>query len=750
MLDYLDYMIGGELKKSKVKIGQNQEIENINILQGYIHNKNINPLNNKPYSHKWQMINKKVAELPANNLELKSKLFQTLDKYPLVILSGDTGSGKSTQTGKHLLEYFNYSEKVVVTQPRTLNASSIAGRVADELDVVLGEEVGYNYHNNRKMGDRTLLSFVTDGTLMNQLFMNKDKLEYQGIIIDEAHERDIYIDFLLLYIKQYLLNNPKTTKRFVIMSATLDLDKFAKYFKGIPFGTHTIPGRTFPVERHYLTQSVDNYTPVINDKIYHILKTSISGDIVIFLNSKAELDRIKESIEKFVSMSDLPENKKNIVIYQLYRGVPEKERELATDSEKYKSQKGKPTRKIVLATNIAETGVTIDGLKYVIDNGRHLEMKYNFKKRQFELDNSYITKAAAKQRAGRAGRTAPGICYHLYTEKEFNKFANGKTPDIQNSKLEQTFLMFLGNKNILLENSNELKKMFNELIDPPSADQYKYTFEALHNFNLVDKQGSKYSINDLGMCLTDLNTNDIETGLILLLGKLLGIESEIVKLIAVKIAQPQLTKYYIPPKFEIATPDMPDKKRMEIINKNIKSRKTFAEKQSKIASNTAEILAYYNLYQTGLDKQFSDSWIKTNHLNKEYISGIIPIINELEEKLNYVGDTCINILLDKLNDSKEIKHYLEKTPNIKYLKNNISTISTLGLHKKILIPFLYIYNNNHIKLINVDDKFITIEYQNNKYSLRKTPFLTYFSQNMLFTDINIIDDNPVFAGLINY
>lgn len=755
---YYEMINGGDkdvieiARPRSIKIG-NVEQEELIVRPPSKVDKGTNPLNNKKFTAKYKQISEQVSKLPANDPDLKNQLFATLDKHPLVILSGETGSGKSTQTGKHLLEYFGYQEKIVVTQPRTLNAATISGRVADELDVQLGQEVGYQYHGNKMRSDETMLSFVTDGLLMNELYANRDKLRYQSIIIDEAHERNIYIDFILLYIKEYLLKNPKTTRRFIIMSATLDLEKFQKYFKGISFGTHSIPGRTFPVERNYLDHYVKDYAPLIPEIIINkILKTSDSGDIVVFLTSQAELDTIEKNITTALKEDKiLPATKKNIRIFKLYRGVPETEEKLATDKDAYKKLPGNPTRKIVLATNIAETGVTIDGLKYVIDNGRHLEARYNYKKRVAELDNTWITKSAAKQRAGRAGRTAPGICYHLYTEKDAEKMQLGKTPDIQNTKLEKDFLNFLGNRKILLENSTALKKMTDGLIDPPTEEHFNSTFKILENYGLVYKSNTKFIVSELGLCVSDIGANDIETGLLIIVAKMLGVHNPIIRILAMKgTTQFQANKLFIPPITTFVPAGEFNDKNKKIISQNIKKRDTFLKAQKKFANNQSEILGYYNIYDDAISRHNLDStWLKRNYLRTKPLMALPAAVNELDMKTQEISEKCVYILDDKLRTNKNVISYLKSLDKISMSKDTMQTIDALPLYKKLLIPFIFIYGENKIKYLGHDERNIEVEYNDTKYSTRKTTLMSYFSKNMIFTDITIINDNPAFVGLIN-
>jgi pre-mRNA-splicing factor ATP-dependent RNA helicase DHX15/PRP43 len=650
---------------------------------------NVNPLNEKPFSDNYLILKQRVDSLPANDPSLKKKLFELLDKHQLIILSGETGSGKSTQTGKHLLEYLKYNGKVVVTQPRTLNAQSIAQRVAEELDVTLGEEVGYHYKFNKMVSPQTKLSYVTDGLLLNQTIRDPTFGDYTGIIIDEAHERNVYIDFLLLYIKRLILSKKRPEMRFIIMSATLELDKFMNYFKGISVGVHSIPGRTFPVEKMFLPKTpTDDYYPNILEIIKKIYKESKEGDIVIFLTAKSEIDKMKKMLNQ-----DLAKEKP--AIFGLYRGVPEEEKKYATDATAYKSMKGNPKRKIVLATNIAETGVTIDGVVFVIDPGRSLQMSYDPVKRMNILKNDFITKAAAKQRAGRAGRTRPGKCYYLYSEKDFNTFKDAKEPDIRITNIDSLLLNLSSQPSI-----PDVNKFLTELIEPPSKQQVDSSMDYLQTMELID---NKYKITPAGVCVVSTGL-EIPLGLFFLASKAYQVDSEAIKIIGMLASEDNIQKWFVPPPRE-----------------DQKKTKAFRKTKEKYFNARGDIFAMYKIYQDYLEHDRKWDWLRKKFMSVDAMRTAEKVMGQLTSKT--VEPECI----PKRIAAKE-----------EQLFANLTNAFTHGYYYNLAAKEK---DSSKYKIVS-NKEIVSIEAGDNN-------FLDKVAKLIIFMEYTMIDDDPTLSGLVN-
>jgi pre-mRNA-splicing factor ATP-dependent RNA helicase DHX15/PRP43 len=649
----------------------------------------INPLTEKPFGDNYLFLKERVDSLPANDPALKKKLFDLLDKHQLIVLSGETGSGKSTQTGKHLLEYLNYKGKVVVTQPRTLNAQSIAQRVSEELDVTLGEEVGYHYKFNKMVSSQTKLAYVTDGLLLNQTIRDPTFGEYTGIIIDEAHERNVYIDFLLLYIKRLILSKKRPEMRFIIMSATLELDKFMDYFKGISVGFHSIPGRTFPVEKVFLPKTpADDYYPDILATIKNIYKESKEGDIVIFLTAKSEIDKMKKMLNQ-----DLAKEKP--AIFGLYRGVPEEEKKYATDGTSYKKMKGNPNRKIVLTTNIAETGVTIDGVVFVIDPGRSLQMSYDPVKRMNILKNDFITKASAKQRAGRAGRTRPGKCYYLYSEKDFNAFKEAKEPDIRITNIDSLLLNLSSQESI-----PDITKFLGELIEPPSKQQIDSSMNYLQTMELLD---NKNKITPGGVCVVSTGL-EIPLGIFFLASKAYQVDSEAIKIIGMLASEDNIQKWFIPPPRE-----------------DHKKTKTFRKTKEKYYNTRGDIFAMYKIYQDYLEHSRKWDWLRKKFISVDAMRTAEKVMSQLNSKV--VDPECI----PKRTAPKEEQLYA-----------NITNAYTHGYYYNLAAKEK---ESSNYKII-ANKETVSIEAGDNN-------FLDKVAKLVIFMEYTMIDDSPTLSGLLN-
>jgi len=369
---------------------------------------------------------------------------------------------------------------VMVTQPRTLNAKNIASFVADIVDVPLGKYVGYKYRHNNMTSKETIISYVTDGTLVQELYNKNGVFNYDVVIIDEVHERSLSVDILLMMIKNYVKMKLGSCK-FIITSATLDQELFTKYFFGSKIGTLEIPGRAYPVKVKYLDESLytmhsfrKQYDKKLIDVIDHIMDTSKQGDILIFVESKQQIDTLCYKIHKKY-------NKSELVCLPLYGGINKQNEELATSSTKFKSLPGNPKRKIVISTNVAESGVTVDGVLFVIDTGLKYEVIY--KNRTDVLKQEFISKDSAEQRKGRAGRTAPGTCYRLFTANEFEQFDDHKSPEILVSNIDNIVISLLGTN--FINSINDLSCFFGAMVTPPELKQVNDSLQYLFELRVI-------------------------------------------------------------------------------------------------------------------------------------------------------------------------------------------------------------------------------------------------------------------------
>ena len=350
----------------------------------------------------------------------KTEILDNIRKWPVTILTAETGSGKSTQVVQYLHQ-MDPSAKIVCTQPRKVAATSLASRVSDELGSKVGEVVGYRIGARAEEERSTRIMYVTDHILLNQCLYDCDLRKYKYVIVDEAHERSISTDLLLAMVKKALRRRP--SMRLIISSATIDPKIFEDYFVGISNRIH-VSGRTYPVEAIYESLSIGmDYLKIAVEKAKELHRNEPPGDVLVFLTTPGETEKAQDIMTSDSSIS--PELKCLVLHGRLQ---PEEQQLVFEPTPKWK-------RKIVFATNSAETSITIPNIKYVIDSGMVKEKHYDREKNASLLKIGPVNKSSAEQRMGRAGRTQPGKCYRLYTEEEFNEMNDSMLPEILRENL---------------------------------------------------------------------------------------------------------------------------------------------------------------------------------------------------------------------------------------------------------------------------------------------------------------------------
>ncbi|KAK7920648.1 prefoldin subunit 2, partial [Apiospora marii] len=439
-----------------------------------------NPFTGEPHSPQYFNILKSRRDLPVS--KQREEFLEMYHKSQILVFVGETGSGKTTQIPQYVLydELPQLNNKLVAcTQPRRVAAMSVAQRVADELDVTLGEEVGYSIRFEDRTGPKTVLKYMTDGMLLREAMHDHMMSRYSCIILDEAHERTLATDILMALLKQLAQRRPDL--KIIVMSATLDAQKFQKYFYEAPL--LAVPGRTHPVEIYYTPEAEKDYVEAAIRTVLQIHASEPEGDILLFLTGEEEIEdtcrKISLEVDDMIREADCGP----MMVYPLYGTLPPHQQQKIFDpAPKPLKKGGKPGRKCIISTNIAETSLTIDGIVYVVDPGFSKQKIYNPRIRVESLLVSAISKASAQQRAGRAGRTKPGKCFRLYTEKAFKDELIEQTyPEILRSNLANTVL--------------ELKKLGVEdlvhfdLMDPPAPETMMRALEELNYLACLDDEG---------------------------------------------------------------------------------------------------------------------------------------------------------------------------------------------------------------------------------------------------------------------
>lgn len=445
-----------------------------------------NPYTGRPYSKKYREILAKRVTLPV--WEQKEDFLRKMSERQSLVLVGETGSGKTTQIPQFLLEMAASDGRMIAcTQPRRVAAMSVAKRVADEMDVKLGEQVGYTIRFEDCTSESTLLKYMTDGMLLREA-MNDPLLErYSCVVLDEAHERTLATDILMGLIKEIL--RQRQDLKLVVMSATLDAEKFCDYFVGAPL--MKVPGRLFPVEIYYTPEPERDYLEAAIRTALQIHVCEPEGDILVFLTGEDEIEEASRRIRNEVQ--NLGARAGPIKVIPLYSSLPPHMQQRIFDKAPAGTPGGPPGRKCVVSTNIAETSLTIDGVVYVIDPGFSKQKVYNPRVRVESLLVTPISRASAQQRAGRAGRTGPGKAFRLYTESAFKgELVEQTYPEILRSNLGSVVL--------------QLKKLgIDDLVhfdfmDPPAPETLMRALELLNYLGALDDDGN---LTDLGYIMAD-------------------------------------------------------------------------------------------------------------------------------------------------------------------------------------------------------------------------------------------------------
>ncbi|XP_006454167.1 hypothetical protein AGABI2DRAFT_189464 [Agaricus bisporus var. bisporus H97] len=403
--------------------------------------------------------------------KLRNQLLQAIGDHQVLIVVGDTGSGKTTQMVQYMAEE-GYADKgrIGCTQPRRVAAMSVAKRVSEEVGCRLGQEVGYTIRFEDCTSPETRIKYMTDGMLQRECLIDPLCSSYSVIMLDEAHERTIATDVLFGLLKKAVKRRPDL--KLIVTSATLDAEKFSKYFYGCPI--FTIPGRAYPVEMLYTKDPENDYLDASLITVMQIHLSEPPGDVLLFLTGQEEIDTACEIL--FERMKALGPKVPELIILPIYSALP----------SEVQSRVFEPTppgaRKVVIATNVAETSLTIPGIYYVVDPGFSKQNAYDPRLGMDSLVVMPISQAQARQRAGRAGRTGPGKCYRLYTEAAYrNEMLPNSIPDIQRTNLSSTILQ------LKAMGINDLLSF--DFMDPPPSQTMLTALENLYALSALDDEG---------------------------------------------------------------------------------------------------------------------------------------------------------------------------------------------------------------------------------------------------------------------
>lgn len=544
----------------------------------------VNPYTGRPYSKRYHDILKTRQKLPV--YEAKDRIQSLVQRYQTLLLVGETGSGKTTQVPQFLLELCPEGA-IACTQPRRVAAMSVSERVAEEMDVTLGDEVGYTIRFEDVSSEKTRIKYMTDGMLLREAMTDPLLTKYSVIVLDEAHERTVHTDILIGTVKDLISKRPDL--RVVVMSATLEEKKFQQYFTEAPL-IH-ISGRMFGVELYYSKAPEANYVEAAIRTTTQIHLFEGPGDILVFLCGEDEIETACERLASGMGMAaaglEGAENRPFEVL-PLYSSLPPQAQ------RKVFRPVPEGTRKIVVATNIAETSLTIDGVVFVVDCGFSKQKVYNPKLRVESLLVTPISQASANQRCGRAGRTRPGKCFRLYTKKSFEK-------DLQPQTYPEILRCNLGSIVLHMKKMGIDDLVHFDFVDPPAPETLMRALELLNFLGALDDDGN---LTPYGARLAEFPLEP-EMAAMVMAGEEFECTDSICRVAAMMSVQ---NPFIMPPNHEHSAA--------------VRAKGQFFHQ----TGDHMALLQVFNAYE---ESKYSADWCKTNYINSRCMSQAASIYRQL-------------------------------------------------------------------------------------------------------------------------
>ena len=656
---------------------------------------NVNPFTLLPYENLYQndsidvksgpLAGQKIPKTYKNlayswtNLkvyEFLNPILKSIKENQITMVKAGTGVGKTVLVPKIALQAFDFQKKVVCTVPKQIIANKNAKYSAECLDVGLGQEVGYFYMGDNHTSEKTKLIFTTPGSLKSKITGGDPNLdEYSCIIIDEIHERSVQTDQLLLFMKDILEKRPEL--RVVLMSATIDLSKFRTYFSGYTYNEIEILGKSFEVQVTFEKAPLKNWQSTAVNLIHKILNTTDEGDILVFIKSGGDGKMLCQDLER--KMKNGQTTVKPFCTILEAKSSPA-DRDLAVDEFAYKSilteEEGGPyTRKVVMTTNVAESSLTVDGIVYVIDNGYSLESSYYPQENARSLIEERISKAAAEQRKGRAGRTRNGFCYRLYTEKEFEAFPDYPIPEIQKTDLTNDILDVLNYS----KSVTHVKTFLNKLMAPPSNDFISSALNKLYALGAITSLDDKGMITDMGTALAQFRAIESNMAKAILAGYYYNCARDVINIVLITnqidSRMETLFEKYYPKDKRMSEKDIEIEK-----NKLLKKQKVF---YSSYGDFFTVLNVYYALkeYMKSANPEEANAriWCKENGINpKIFVKREYPKKDSrwdvIGEQYFKIFNTLIKIVRPDYLKKENFKTYKNDggKDSLKVIKNNIN------------------------------------------------------------------------------
>ncbi|KAK9509920.1 hypothetical protein O3M35_004807 [Rhynocoris fuscipes] len=535
--------------------------------------------------------------------KVRKRLLMEVEKNDTLILIGETGSGKTTQIPQYIHELKMEADGIIgITQPRRVAAITVAQRVAQELGCGLGDEVGYCVRFEDTTSQRTKIKYLTDGMLLREAMIDPSLKAYSFIILDEAHERTIHTDILFGIVKDAQKKRVSTNLKplkIIVMSATMDVDHFSKYFDDAP--VVYIEGRQYPVEVRYTIEPQDDYNFTCLVTIFQIHKEEPpKHDILVFLTGQEEIEAMTARVRAIAKDPHCPGP--SLKVYPLYAALA------ASKQLEVFHPSSQNTRRVIISTNIAETSVTISGIRFVIDSGMVKQKMHHSSTGLDVLKVQRISQAQAWQRTGRAGREASGVCYRAYTKADFDSMSKTSTPEILRSNLSNVILQLL----VLKINCATF-----DFLDKPPKDLIVEGIEQLRLLGAINMVDDIPHLTALGkdMALFPL---DPKFSKIILSANEYGCLEEVLSIIAILSGE-------------------------SVFVNNLVKREEAAAAKSKFASSYGDHVTLLNIYRGYNSTTTKQAWCYENYLssrNLEYATKVRKQLGDICRKCNIPMSTC--------------------------------------------------------------------------------------------------------------
>ncbi|KAK7306586.1 hypothetical protein VNO77_44535 [Canavalia gladiata] len=556
----------------------------------------------------YASIEKQRQRLPV--YKYRTAILYLIETHATTIIVGETGSGKTTQIPQYLKEagWATGGRLIACTQPRRLAVQAVAARVAEEMGVKLGDEVGYTIRfEDITKPDVTVLKFLTDGVLLREMMNDPLLTKYSVIMVDEAHERSISTDILLGLLKKIQRRRPEL--RLIISSATIEAKSMSDFFRtrkkrrepeneehGLQLepALLSVEGRGFNVQINYAEEPIQDYVQAAVSTVLLIHEREPTGDVLVFLTGQDDIDAAVQLLTDEVQTNG--KRSSGLIVLPLYSGLPRAEQELVFSP----TLRGK--RKVVISTNIAETSLTLEGIVYVVDSGFSKQRFYNPISDIENLVVAPISRASARQRAGRAGRVRPGVCYRLYTEDYFlNHMLNEGIPEIQRSNLVSCVIQLkaLGIDNILGF----------DWPASPSPEAMIRALEVLYSLGVLDDDAKLTS--PTGFQVAEIPLDPMVSKMIIASSQL-GCSEEIITIAAVLSVQS-----------------------IWISGRGI--QKDSDEAKLRFAAAEGDHVTFLNIYKGFLQSGKSSQWCHKNYVNYHAMRKVLEVREQLKRIVQRIG-----------------------------------------------------------------------------------------------------------------